>query len=323
MQFLRAVITYILASACIAAVILTLLVFLGPALGLISATINSSLPAPSTNTPTPVAAIATFTFTPTGTPPPTGTPTLVVVPPTNTPTPAGFHPSPTPVHAVTSSPTFPITPTSAAVTPVAPTQSGAAAAQEELEKIDQALGQSLQGSIAYNAPQTMILDDTATIELLLNPSASPTEVGGQITPGGGLVVTASIEITPRMQAELIPADPDAFIIRPIHKDAEQLIGSAYTTRWAWLVTARKSGPQKLTMVIYRLVRYEGQDKWREVESYNSDIKVNVTWVQRLQALDWKWVGATLATSLLIPGFWRWFDGRRSKGGKKKAGRRGR
>jgi hypothetical protein len=202
-----------------------------------------------------------------------------------------------------------------------PTQSPAST-EEELRKIDQALSQSMLASLAFNAPQTMVLDDTATIELLLNPSASPTQLAGQVTAGGP-VVTATIEITPRMQAELIPADPDAFLIRPIHKDAEQLIGSTHTTRWAWWVTARKSGPQKLMLVVYRLVRYGGKDEWLEVQSYNANIHVNVTWGQRLEALDWKWIGVTVVTALLIPAFWRWVDRRKSKEDKKKGARRAR
>ena len=83
-------------------------------------------------------------------------------------------------------------------------------------------------------------------------------------------------------------------------------------RWAWLVTAHKSGMQKLTLVLYRLVQYQGQDYWREIESYQADIEVNVTIAQRLGSVDWKWIVGILITAMLIPAFWRWMDYRKKK-----------
>ena len=64
------------------------------------------------------------------------------------------------------------------------------------------------------------------------------------------------------------------------------------------------------MVVYRLLQYQGQDYWREVETYKTNINVNVTVAQRIQSIDWKWLAGILITALLIPAFWRWIDNRK-------------
>ena len=195
--------------------------------------------------------------------------------------------------------------------PVAGPTSGPLTIQEQLAQIDQTLSQSMKSSFAYNSPSNMKLDDTATIELLLNPSVSSEQLGSQVTEPG-TVSSGSINITPRMKAELIAQDPEAFSIRSIPENPVQLISGTETTRWHWLVTARKRGAQTLTLIIYRLVQYQGQDYWREVQTYKADIQVNVTLGQVLGSLDWKWIIGILVTAIAIPAFWRWFDLRKKQ-----------
>jgi hypothetical protein len=182
--------------------------------------------------------------------------------------------------------------------------------EEQLEKIDQVLNQSIQSSIAYNVPDEVRLEDTVTVELLLNPSASPTELASQINENGE-VVTAVIQITPMMKAELIPQNAEALTVQPIHADAVQLIGSLDTTRWAWLVTGKKGGAQKLILVIYRLIKFEGEEYWREVDSYQAEINVQVTFGQQVQSLGWILASGVLLAVSLIAVLWRGF-GRRGK-----------
>jgi len=182
---------------------------------------------------------------------------------------------------------------------------------DQLAQIDDILRQSISASIAYNKPQSMRLGDTTTIELLLNPSLSPEALSTQVTESGQ-VTSASVQITPRMKATLHSDDSQAFSIQPEQDNPEQLVSGTETTRWAWLVTAHKSGQQRLTLILYRLVQYQGQDYWREIESYQADIDVKVTVAQRLGSLDWEWIAGILATALLIPAFWRWLDQRKKR-----------
>ena len=207
---------------------------------------------------------------------------------------------------------------SAATPTESPTSAPAATAivntpsvEDQLAQIDDILRQSISASIAYNKPQSMRLGDTTTIELLLNPSLSPEALSTQVIESGQ-VTSASVQITPRMKATLLSDDAQAFSIQPEQDNPEQLVSGTETTRWAWLVTAHKGGTQKLTLILYRFIQYQGQDYWREIELYQADIDVKVTVAQRLGSLDWEWIVGILATALLIPAFWRWLDQRKKR-----------
>jgi hypothetical protein len=178
----------------------------------------------------------------------------------------------------------------------------------QLQQIDSLLQQQIMGSIAYNTPESMNLGQTATIELLLNPALSPEQLGTQVTEPG-TINTAALEITPRMQAVLLSPLQEAFTIQPIQEEI-QLISAAETTKWSWFITARQSGTQKLVLVIYRLVKYDGQDYWREVETYRTDIEIKVPFAQRILSIDWKWLVSIMVALLSLPFFWRWSARRR-------------
>ncbi|MEW5940934.1 MAG: hypothetical protein AB1750_14790, partial [Chloroflexota bacterium] len=194
-------------------------------------------------------------------------------------------------------------PTYPATAAVAPTSGPA----DTLAAVDEILNQTLSGSLAYNAPESMQLGETLVIELLLNPSLSEEEWGEQIEESGA-VVTGTVQITPLTKAEL-KAQEEAFDILPLNDTPEQPISATESTRWQWQVIAKKEGTQRLTLVVYMLVKYNDQDYWREVETYRNDILVNVTFAQRLRAFDWKWLVGLLVTSGLVPFAWRWMKKR--------------
>lgn len=208
---------------------------------------------------------------------------------------------------VSSNPPLPSTPTM----PFSLTQSGSPTIADQLAMIDEALRQALPASIAYNAPQSMQLYETITLELLLDPSVEPAELEGQVTEPGK-VVSASIQVTPKMKAELLAQNKDAFDIQPLHDSPEQFISGTDTTYWTWDVTARQGGTQRLTLIIYRLISVDGEEEWRQIETYRSNVDVEITLTQRFATLDWQWVLGILITALLIPAFWRWFDKRKKQ-----------
>jgi hypothetical protein len=203
--------------------------------------------------------------------------------------------------------------------------------EEELARVQAELDKSLKGNFKYTAPASMKLNETLMIELLLNPSLSADELGTQIVESGGLVTSTAdpgvllttdgaevkvfgseVEITPLMMAVLVSEDPQAFDIQRLHTDDIQPVGKNATTTWKWLITAREAGMQKLVLVIYKEVKIDNNGFWPPVETYRADINVNVPFVQRLLMLDWKWIAGVLATALLIPAFWRWYDQRKKQ-----------
>ena len=181
-----------------------------------------------------------------------------------------------------------------------------------MAQVDAALRQTVDASIAYNKPEAMGLGETATVELLMNPSLAPDVLSTQLTEPGSAAST-SIQITPRMKATLMADDQTAFDIRAIHDNPEQFISQKETTKWSWLVTARKGGNQGLTLTIDRLLQIQGIDQWREVETYRANIEVKVTFVQTLQSLDWKWIIGLIIPLIGVPSLWQYLNSRKKKG----------
>ncbi len=166
--------------------------------------------------------------------------------------------------------------------------------QTAFDEIDRQLRESLKSHIALNKPKEMERDKTATVELLLNPSLTEASLATQLVDEGNFITstadpnlffapsgdansieTSEIKITPLMKAVLSSQDPDAFFVTELHDNSEQVISSVETTKWTWEVTAKKKGKQTLILVIYRLVNLNGKDHWREVETYKTDIIVEL------------------------------------------------
>ncbi len=204
--------------------------------------------------------------------------------------------------------------------------------QAAFSEIDKQFENLLKGNIAFNRPEQMKKDETTSIELILSPSLSQPVLATQLIDQGGFrtstaepnlliapngeavtVETSQIEITQRMKAVLLSQDPEAFTVTEMHDNAEQVVSSVATTTWRWSVTAKKEGSQTLELVIYQLVISDGKDYWHEVETYKANIVVEVTPLDKIKSLDWKWIFATL----LIPlagGLWAWWKNRNKKAG---------
>ena len=119
----------------------------------------------------------------------------------------------------------------------------------------------------------------------------------------GAIVSAKVEVTPLMKAVLLPADAEALVVQDLHDTPVQLILTDEPTEWKWTVTGKKPGDQTIILSIYRLVKYDGQEYWRLINTYESRINVTVTIGQRLQVIDWKWLVGILLTLISIPAIW--------------------
>ena len=63
----------------------------------------------------------------------------------------------------------------------------------------------------------------------------------------------------------------------------------------------------LTLVVYQLLQVNGQEEWREVDTYTAAIDVNVTLNQKIASWDWKWIIGLLFTPLIIPVIKKFID----------------
>lgn len=199
----------------------------------------------------------------------------------------------------------------------APTAISTQSSGADLNSIDSILNQAMAASIAFSAPQTMKLDETAVIELIIDASTSEEEIIQKIE-SEGKIQTGTLFVTPLTKVMLIAQDKQAFEIQPLHDSEIQPVAvHEGPTNWQWQITAQKGGAQVLTLVVYRLIQFQGNEYWRQVEAYRSDINVEVNFNQRVLALDWKWLGGLLITSIIVPLFIRWLDKRKPAASKKR------
>lgn len=184
--------------------------------------------------------------------------------------------------------------------------------REKMAEVDAQLADALSGNLAYNRPKDMQLEQTIVLQLLLSPEMSAQALQDRVTESGS-VAGAEVSITPRMRAELQAPDSTAFTIQPLHVSPEQLVSTLEPTEWKWSVTALKEGTQRLRLMVYRLVEYEGKEYWRAVKEFEDVIQIEVTLGQRLARFDWYWLVGIAITGLALPVFFIWLQRRRKTG----------
>ncbi len=168
-----------------------------------------------------------------------------------------------------------------------------------LDSVDSVLQEAASGHIVYNTPETMQLDESVDIQLLLSPSKSTDELKKLIIEAGQ-VQEGDLIVTPLMKAELRSEDPQAFLIQGYHDSPEQVILKDEPTEWRWAVAAKKSGNQVLTLTLYRQVKFKNETYWRLVEAYQSQIHITVSVAQRLKNFDWQWLLGVIIPAVFVP-----------------------
>ena len=199
----------------------------------------------------------------------------------------------------------------AAIPPTAPvsaTDEVPTTSEDPLSVLDSILENTVPASLAHNAPSQMKVGEVVTIELLMDPTLSEEQIREKISEPGSVFSSENILITQEMKAELASRDPEAFSIQT-SRDPIQLINSQETTKWAWDVTPRKAGSQRLTIFVSRRIEYQGEERWEIVDSYNPDIPVEVA---PKYPLDWRWIAAFLVLALAVFYAYRQRAGRGSR-----------
>ncbi|MDX1616652.1 MAG: hypothetical protein R3300_20255, partial [Candidatus Promineifilaceae bacterium] len=166
----------------------------------------------------------------------------------------------------------------------APTMTAAAATIEQtLAQIDAQLRAAAAGTLAYNAPSEMSLNQSEEITLLVSPTLSQAGLADALSDEPGATQTAAVQVTPRMRARLVGPGQGLMEIVDLHESNEQFISAAEPTEWRWQVTARQSGQHRLTLTVSRLVQVDQEESWRLLDTYRFPIDVRVTLGDRVTA----------------------------------------
>lgn len=166
-------------------------------------------------------------------------------------------------------------------------------------EVDEILEGMDLGAIAFNTPESINIEDSAQIQLILSFKESMEELKNEIAEEGKKE-GAQIIATERMEARL---SGDKFQILAITPEL-QAVSATEKTEWKWEIHPKEKGQHKLHLTLTALVKIDGQSTPRAIKTYSKIIHVNVTAVQKVGIFfqnNWQWLWATL----LVPVGWVW------------------
>lgn len=160
-----------------------------------------------------------------------------------------------------------------------------------VELVDQGLRELDWGSIAFNAAPTMRYAQPQSVELLLSPSLSATDLEAQLQQSVG-AESEQIRISNRMEAQLTGS---GFTIEALTPGL-QAVTSQQVTRWEWEVTPTGQGRKELHLTLSAYIDLAGSDAPLVVRTYDREIQVDITVAQRVSGFlrnNWQWLWAAI------------------------------
>ena len=172
--------------------------------------------------------------------------------------------------------------------------------EDPLQAIDRILERMELGNIAFNAPKTMNLHDSAFIHLVLGVERTIEDIKRMIEEEGEKV-GASIRVSNRMEARLSGRNFEITAINP----EVQAVARKEVTEWKWEIKPRADGKQNLHLTLSALLSIEGKSTPRVIRTFDRIIIVEVTIGQQAKVFlqnNWQWLWA----AVLVPiAGWIW------------------
>jgi hypothetical protein len=142
---------------------------------------------------------------------------------------------------------------------------------DELRELDQALKSLGTGTLAFNTPGKMALDETTLVHLVLSTTPQDSELAKQVR-GPGQVVTAAAKFAPFVEARLVS---DSFGITPVTA-ARQPVSTVEPTEWRWQVSAKQLGVRNLYLSVYAVITLNGEKHERLLQTFERKLEVQVS-----------------------------------------------
>ena len=175
---------------------------------------------------------------------------------------------------------------------------------DRFDEVDSALGELVQGRIAFNTPARMQYGDSRSIALVASPSMDAdtlsTELRNRIG-GADPIEVATLQIAPLMEARLEGAP--AFEVTALTPVQQPVSRSA--TEWRWTVRAAQTGRHQLHLTINAIITVGGERYPRSLDVLKRDIDVDITAGQRIGMFlgtNWQWLVGTVVIPLAV---WLW------------------
>lgn len=145
-----------------------------------------------------------------------------------------------------------------------------------LDEIDRKLASLPLGNIAFNAPETIPLGDSATIELLVSLREAEEELREAVSAAGP-VETARVRVSPYMEASLSGLGFSIESATP----ARQMLSKSQRTKWQWQIETTKADALELTLTLSALFTVGGQERTRAIRTFEKTILVDVPITHRV------------------------------------------
>ncbi len=163
------------------------------------------------------------------------------------------------------------------------------------DQVDVEVERLRRGNIAFNAPTTLGLGSSAEVQLVLSARDSIRELKKRITEIGE-IRGATVKFSPKMDAHLTGIH---FKIEPITPET-QAVGGQEATEWRWEVEPTETGSHSLHLTLSAYIRLSGESTTYTVRTFESTMKVRVTWFGRVSGFmssNWQWLWAVIVAPL--------------------------
>ena len=177
--------------------------------------------------------------------------------------------------------------------------------QQQPNNVDKLIREMEFGSIAFNAPTNINIDDSHQIQLILSLAETVEGLKQSITEEGKKI-GAIIKVSDRMEARL---SGYMFQITAITPEI-QAVSKSQQTEWKWEIHPKKEGKHRMHLTLTALLEIDGHSTPRTIRTFSKIIEVNVTATQKIGTFfknNWQWLWA----AILVP-FAGWLWNRKKK-----------
>jgi hypothetical protein len=164
-------------------------------------------------------------------------------------------------------------------------------------EIDRLLKDLPFGSIAFNAPTALALQESAEIELVLSLHERAAKLKRRVSALGEKIGATRIKVSQLMEARLTGLGWEILALTP----KVQAVAGKEVTTWRWQIRATEAGTRQLHLTLSALLDVDGSKSPRTVRTLDRIIEIQVPWVHRLSGFageNWQWLWAAIAAPLL-------------------------
>lgn len=162
--------------------------------------------------------------------------------------------------------------------------------------VDDILAAMTTANIAFNTPNTINVQETAQIQLLLSLQKSIEELTAALT-AEGVRAGETVKVSNRMEARLTGPNFQITAITP----EEQAISATENTEWRWEIKPTIAGQHNLHLTLTALINVEGTNTRRSIRTFDRIIEVEVTPGQMAWEFFkkyWQWLWAVVLVPIV-------------------------